>query len=370
MYTLFLYLALAATIIQVIYWLFLFLRLAFHSNHSEKISSISEEIPVSIIICAHNEAENLEKNLPRFLNQTYRSYELIVVLHNSYDKSLDILTNLYEKHPNLRSVSYNNEGSGQIGKKFALAEGIKNAQHELLLLTDADCLPASDEWLNKMVANLDSSQKSIGLGYSPYQKEAGFLNQFIRYEAVWTAIQYLSFALAKMPYMGVGRNLLYYKKLYEQAGGFSSHKHIASGDDDLFVNAIANGQNTCIIIDPKTFVYSEPKHTWRAYIRQKKRHLSTATSYQIKHQLLLGLYSASHFLHYTGGLFLALYDVTIFFTLYAVRMGIVIVMYALILRKLRSRDLLLWVPLLDLAYLLFYIFFLPALMNTRRNTWN
>jgi hypothetical protein len=66
------------------------------------------------------------------------------------------------------------------------------------------------------------------------------LNRFIRFETVYSAVQYLSFALNGSPYMGVGRNLIYHKSLFAEANGFKSHEKIASGDDDLFINQVAN----------------------------------------------------------------------------------------------------------------------------------
>lgn len=210
--------------------------------------------------------------------------------------------------------------------------------------------------------------KEIGLGYSPYTKHPGFLNLFIRYETVWTAVQYLSFALAGLPYMGVGRNLIYKKELFARANGFKQHEHIASGDDDLFINAVANKDNTTVILHPESFILSEPKTDWRSYVRQKQRHLSTGTSYQLRHQILLGLFSASHFLHYFGGILLTLYDVTIFFTLYAVRIFVVLWMYRRILKRLKDPTMWVWIPVLDVCYNLFYLFFATALMNTN-NRW-
>src|SRR5690606_29715318 len=128
-------------------------------------------------------------------------------------------------------------------------------------------------WLKKMVAKMKGDAQLV-LGFAPYTEAPGFLNKFIRYEAVYTAMQYLSFALAGIPYMGVGRNMAYRKQLFHQAKELEKHRHLASGDDDLFVNEVATKKNTAIQLDPETFVYSTPKLTWRGYKRQKTRHLS------------------------------------------------------------------------------------------------
>ncbi|NJL75852.1 MAG: hypothetical protein HC892_13345 [Saprospiraceae bacterium] len=165
-------------------------------------------------------------------------------------------------------VSKSDNREGKVGKKFALSYGIEAAKHNVLLLTDADCKPTSPDWIRLMQEKIVGGVE-IGLGYSPYLQEKGFLNTFIRYETLQTAIQYLSFALWGIPYMGVGRNIIYQKSLYYKVGGFKSHEHVASGDDDLFINATAHLNNTTIIIDRRTFVLSEPKRTWKKIFPSK-----------------------------------------------------------------------------------------------------
>ena len=123
--------------------------------------------------------------------------------------------------------------------------------------------------------------------------------------------------------MGVGRNLIYKKKLYKQANGFKSHENLASGDDDLFINEVANHNNVNLIIQAPTFVYSSPKTTWQAFFRQKSRHLTTGRQYHRKHRALLGLLSLSHFIHYLGIIVIAIKISIIFaFLLYSVRIFI------------------------------------------------
>jgi len=213
--------------------------------------------------------------------------------------------------------------------------------------------------------------KQIVLGFSPYIRYPGCLNLFIRYETIYTAVQYFSFALAKMPYMGVGRNLAYHKRLFELAGGFKKHEHIASGDDDLFINQVSTPQNVNINIDPDTFVFSEPKRSWKAYFGQKARHMTTGREYQTKHKILLGLLSTSHFGHYLfGGLVLmAQGSANVVIILYISRMLSLIILYGKILKKLRDPSMLIWIPILDAAFVLFYLVFAPFLMTGKRNQW-
>jgi len=359
-----------ATAVQLFIWLYYFRRLAVFSKKENPLPSpLPEEIPISIIICARNEAENLKKNLPHILNQNYRSFEVIVVNDKSEDGTRNILSQYNISYRNLRVLTVKEKPPGS-GKKPALAQGIKAANHEVLLFTDADCCPASKEWLREMQKPIRGPIE-IGLGFGPYKKTTGFLNMFIRYEAFFTALQYFSFALAGHPYMGVGRNLIYKKELFDRAGGFVSHEHVMSGDDDLFINQVATKDNTCIILNDNTHVYSDPVTTWFAYYRQKNRHLSTGRHYQDKHKFLLGLVSASHFFHYFLGFLLLILDFGIILAviIIVIRILVITLICEPILRKLQDRRLTLWTPILDAAYVLFYVIFSISLIKGKIKQW-
>ena len=362
-----------ATAVQLFFWLYFFSRLAFYQEKKPTPNPKSQipnpQPPVSIIICAHNEEANLRERLDRSLNQTYRSHGVLVVLHKSSDKSSNVLASLQHRFKHLRVIECDDP---RPGKKIALAKGIREARYEVLLFTDADCVPSSEKWMDKMAAAMNGTTEIV-LGFGPLEEAPGFLNKFIRFEAVYTAIQYLSFSLAGLPYMGVGRNLAYRKPLFEKAGGFKGHGHIASGDDDLFVNAVATKHNTRIQIDPDTFVYSKPKTTWRSYIRQKRRHFSTGQAYKLHHKALLGLLAVSHFLHYILGGLIIIYNFSIIFALlgYAVRMCVVMVLSRFILKKLRHPELYFWLPALDVLLILYYVIFAPAVsMNNDTQKWH
>jgi biofilm PGA synthesis N-glycosyltransferase PgaC len=355
-------------ILQIAYWLILFSRLAFFK---EKENS-SDNLPqVSIVICAYNEANNLKKYLPEILEQDYPSFEVLVVNDDSNDGSSEILEDFKQQYPHLSilSLSYPN-GKKNIGKKNALSEGIKKAKHEILLLTDADCHPQSNQWTKKMIYTLSDST-SIGLGYGPYEKKKGLLNAFVRFETVYTAIQYMSFSLWGIPYMGVGRNMIYKKELFFQVGGFEQHSHIASGDDDLFINAVANKNNTAIVINEQSQMYSAPKETWYAYFKQKSRHVTTGRHYKWIHKILLGLLSLSHFGIYFFALLSIIFGSSTFFVLSSLLVIISLksIVFALIAKKLKEGSLIPLIPLLDVIYVLYYILLAPALMWGKTAEW-
>jgi biofilm PGA synthesis N-glycosyltransferase PgaC len=254
-------------------------------------------IPVSVIISARNEAQNLTEYLPYILEQNYPDFEVVVVNDCSSDNSDEVLEAFKHRYQQLKVVTITEHVRFKTGKKFALTLGIKAAKNEHLLFTDADCKPESNNWIARMAAHFNDKTQLV-LGYSPYFKTGGFLNSLIRFETLKTAINYLSAALNDDPYMGIGRNLAYTKTLFFANKGFAAHMHVISGDDDLFVNQNATAANTAIEIHPESFVYTEAKNSFSALYRQKKRHMGVGKLYRNNHRRLLSFDALSGLLLY------------------------------------------------------------------------
>jgi glycosyltransferase involved in cell wall biosynthesis len=354
--------------IQIFYYGFFFSRVAFHRPPTREQY---RQHPVSVVICARDEDENLARNLPGVLVQQYPSTkEVIVINDNSTDDSKYILQELKKTFKHLQVVELQQEAKLITGKKYPLSIGIREAKHEILLLTDADCIPASEHWMQKM-QDAYTEDTEIVLGYGAYHKTRGLLNKLIRFETFHTALQYLSYALAGIPYMGVGRNLSYRKDLFLRNKGFSSINHIPSGDDDLFINKVATGKNTAVVIDAEAITRSVPKTTWGGWLRQKSRHYTTAKYYKPLHSFLLGLYFFSQFSFYpllVAAFFLCPWPYV------AAVAGIKLVWQAIVLyramRKLDEKDLWPWFLLLDMWMFFYYLIFFPALWRRPAKSWS
>lgn len=251
--------------------------------------------PVSVIIAAKNEAENLALHLPYILTQEYPEFEVIIAVNNTTDTTIQVLEHLQQEYSHLKWIEINTVPEKFSPKKYALAQAIQRAKYEYLLFTDADCVPNSNTWIKIMMSSFANPKIEMVLGYSPYKRENTILNSFIQYETIFTAIQYLGLAQLGIPYMGVGRNIAYKKSLFQKYT-FNTHKHILSGDDDLFVNQTANKTNIAIQITEKAWVYSIPKKTWQSWYRQKSRHISTGKYYKIYHLIILGILSLLNFI--------------------------------------------------------------------------
>jgi glycosyltransferase involved in cell wall biosynthesis len=355
------------TLIQIIYYLYFFRRVAFYTRMPE---GLYHQQPVSVIICARNEAANLAKNLPGVLVQEYSDkHELVLVNDNSIDETKYLIEALQKDFLQLNTVELKQEAQFIIGKKFPLSMGIKSAKYDTVLLTDADCMPASELWMQKMVSRFQHGAEIV-LGYGAYHKRKGLLNKIIRFETFHTALQYFSYALAGIPYMGTGRNLAYKKTVFFRNKGFSAHNHLPGGDDDLFINAVATPTNTEVVIDKTAFTLSEPKTTWAEWIKQKKRHFTTSKHYKTKHKFLLALYAGSHFMFYPLCIAAAVfYNWPLTLSVFALRLILQGVIFYNAMKKLDETDLWKWFWLFDIFMFVYYFIFTSALWKKPQASW-
>jgi poly-beta-1,6-N-acetyl-D-glucosamine synthase len=339
-----------AAAIQLFYYLFFYLAVYLKKNgEARRIVQ-----PVSIIICARNEADNLQTFLPLILEQDYPDFEVIVVNDCSDDDSYLILGEFIAKYPHLRISTVNKDPKFTHNKKFAQFIGIKAARNEILLFTDADCRPESAKWLETMSSRFDE-KISFVLGYGGYNNGKGLLNKYIRYDSFTIAMQYLGMAIRRIPYMGVGRNLAYRRSVFFSNKGFGSHNHVVSGDDDLLVNTLATGGNTAVEFSTQAHTRSVPYTEVNKWIIQKKRHFTTAPYYKFRDKLILTIEPFTRILFYTSFIILLSYTFLWPWVLavFASRLITQIIVFLLNQKKLNEPGL--------LGYLLFFDIFSPVI---------
>ena len=254
---------------------------------------------VSVIVCAHNEYDNLQDYLSILLEQDYPCYEVIVVDDSSEDGSDLLLERWSRQYGNLYHTFVPRGARVLSNKKLALTIGIKAAHHDYLLLTDADCRPESKFWIREMMQGFANQQTEVVLGFSPYFEKSDLLNHLIGYDTLFNGLQYMGMARAGKPYMGVGRNLAYKRETFFSVGGFKGLLGNRAGDDDLFVNRIANAANTVVVNNPNSIVWSVPKTTWREWFHQKRRHLSVSPQYRTRSKIQVTLEPLSRGIFYS-----------------------------------------------------------------------
>ena len=296
---------------------------------------------VSVIVCAHNEYDNLQDYLSILLEQDYPCYEVIVVDDSSEDGSDLLLERWSRQYGNLYHTFVPRGARVLSNKKLALTIGIKAAHHDYLLLTDADCRPESKHWIREMMKGFSNEQTELVLGFSPYFEKKGLLNHIIGYDTLFNGLQYMGMARAGKPYMGVGRNLAYKRETFFSVGGFKGLLGNRAGDDDLFVNRIANAANTVVVNNPNSIVWSVPKTTWREWFHQKRRHLSVSPQYRTRSKIQVTLEPLSRGIFYASLLISAIVGsielISIALALFLLRLLVQLIIINVSARRLNMR---------------------------------
>ena len=285
-----------------IHWI-RFSRLAFFKRYPRQKFD-SELEPVSVVVCARDAYEQLVELIPVLLRQNYPNFEVVVVNDCSDDETEEYLKDLQRSEPRVKPVQLRQHLNFFNGKKFPLSMGIKSASYDLLVLTDADCLPTSDDWLRSVVSCY-GERTDVVIGYSPYRFSKGLLNRLIRFDALQCGVLYLSAALAGKPFMGVGRNLSYRKRLFYENKGFTSHYTTPAGDDDVFISQVATRRNTQVCLDPENTVTATPTSSFWQWVRQRCNRYSTIKMHRADTRSFMALHYWSQFLFY--GCFIALF---------------------------------------------------------------
>ncbi len=287
---------------QLFFW-GLFYRYSFPSSAYKVPEETGPFAPVSVIVCFRNEEAQIQNCLNSILQQEYPGdFEIVAVDDNSTDKSAAIVQELAAQADG--QIRLLQPGPTNPGKKDALTFGIDNAQYEHVLLTDADCITRSRYWLSLMTRPLREGAEVV-LGVGEYALNGWkTIDRFQRFEALYIAIKYLSFARLGLPYMGVGRNLAYQKSFFQRSDGFAAHTDLPGGDDDLLIGNNAEGRSTVCIARTSARTLSRLSGSWSVFLRQRMRHQSVGFRYRPVHQLALGLVALSHGLFFLLGLFL------------------------------------------------------------------
>ncbi|MCZ8143663.1 glycosyltransferase [Flavobacterium sp.] len=337
----------AAVAVQFLYYVFIFGKFAFQKAQQ----GAPKRIPVSVIVCAKNEAENVLKLVPLLAEQDYPQFEIVLIDDASSDDTLAHFEHFETVYPNIKLVKVENNEAFWGNKKFALTLGIKAAKYEYLLFTDADCYPTSNQWIKEMTGHF-TAQKTIVLGYGAYEKVKGsFLNMLIRFETLLTAIQYFAWARLGKPYMGVGRNMAYKREEFFRVRGFMDHMKIRSGDDDLFINQAANGKNTVCSYTAESFTYSQPKTKFKDWFQQKRRHVATAQHYKGFDSFQLGVFYLSQLLFLLTPIALLAfqYQWIIVLSLIGFRYIFCWIVLGMAAGKLKEKDVMYFYPLIEIV---------------------
>ncbi|GHT29728.1 glycosyl transferase family 2 [Bacteroidia bacterium] len=266
-------------VVQLLYYTVTYFRPCRRVKQLESLPGLSEQPPVSIIVYAKNESQNLGKHLPMLLKQNYGEYEVIVINDGSTDESDEVLAKYESEYSHLYHTFIPQESRYLSRRKLSLTLGIKAAKYDILFFIEANCRPLSYEWLANMVRNYDE-KAMIVLGYCAYTEHKGFFHKLVGYDNLLEGLQYISASLIDRPYSGNGRNLSYRKKLFFEHKGYSHSLSLHAGDDDLFINESATRENTRVEYAIDSITEMTPIDYFSVWKEMKVSRAATQRHYQ------------------------------------------------------------------------------------------
>lgn len=249
--------------------------------------------PVSVIVVADNNAEDLRANLDSLLSQDYEpGYEVIVVVDKDEDGTGDFLK-AYGKRPNLYTTFVPDSSRYMSRRKLAITLGVKAAKNELILLTDATCRPVSDKWISVMASRLDEGT-DIVMGYSNYIHEAGLFKVFYRFHCEYSNFREACNGAA---YGMAGNNIMFRKDVFMAGNGFQGNLKYLRGEYVFLVNKYAGHGNAAVETSCEGRVEDRVPtrkewHSVNLFYRETRRHLDRSFSHRLAFNLdMLSLYA-------------------------------------------------------------------------------
>lgn len=288
-------------LIQLFFYLFVYRKPAAYQRKREEKTIPDEALPgISVIISSKNNSEELRKNLSFVLEQDYPHFEVIVVNSGSTDETDMVLKAAEIKYPQLYHTYVPAEADSINEKKLALTLGIKAAKNDILLFTESYSRPCSTQWIREYGKEF-AQGRDIVLGYSRLIIDKKVrMRKFILFDNLIHHLKFLSMAIARKPFMGIGRNMAFKKELFFLHKGYSSILHIEGGEDDLYINKIARKKNTGVLLSPDSMTETHSVDNFLTWRSLKSKYLYTRQFYKGFSSHLFGLETISKYFFYAA----------------------------------------------------------------------
>ncbi len=235
--------------------------------------------PVTVIVYAKNVETHIRPYLQTLLSQDYPEYEVIVVNDASIDNTAEVVDTMMQEEPRLRYSFVPSSSRNVSRRKVALTIGAKGARYPVLLVTNAHSEIPSAQGLRRMTAPFASQDCELSLGASVYpcDRDRGAGKWFRRFDSLLRLAQWMGSAMGGNPYRGDAYALAFRRDSFFERQGFASTNRFVAGEDDIFVNAIADSSNTTPVFHPEALLarHIATEEYPRLWMREKERYTFT-----------------------------------------------------------------------------------------------
>ena len=246
----------------------------------QKTETAKNQPPVSILITAHDNLAELERNLPMFLRQQYAAdYQVIVVCQSTDGETQDFLKRTAAENPHLY-YTYIPESSRYMSrKKLQITLGVKAAKHEWIILTEPNCRPSNDKWLQTMVRQCQDPNHLV-LGYVALDEETKSVRRF---DSIRKAYYVLRRAQQTYGYRSHMPNVAFRKSDFMKEQGYQGNLEYVRGEYDFLVNKYALYGDTATELDCDAWLIREAPsnkswHNAHLYLQASRKSLERAGS--------------------------------------------------------------------------------------------
>ena len=341
-----LYIFIGIIVVHLFYYLGIFTGFSF----SKPSENNPKKIPVSVIVYAKNQAEEMKVLLPILLNQNYHTFELVLVNNASIDETLEVFKEFASYVPHVKIVNVENNEAFWGSQKYALTLGIKASSYEYLLFIDGNERLSSSDWILQM-SSYFTLNKTIVIGLSNYTKTKGFFNKFLRFDASFTQLQSLSWSKLAQPFSTLLPNLGYKKEVFYDVNGFMEDMDVRAFTNELFLQRAATNKNTAICEWNEVALTLAAPQSYAVFLQEKKKRSQLLSSFSFSQKLFIRLFHFTTFGFYAFALaLLILQDYWILVTaLLVFRISLAWFITSKAMKKFNQKDIIRWFPVLEVC---------------------
>lgn len=234
--------------------------------------------PVSVILTARNEEENLKRILPQLLQFVNIEYEVVAVDDYSQDNTFTVLGAFNHKFSHLKISSLNEETRFSI--KLAQNIALKSAKNDWVLIAPVSAANFEKDWLMSFAGNTTTSNRNLLISYSSIKPEKGYYNSLLRIENFMQHIKSAGFILNKVPFVYHEDNIAFKKDQYFALGGFGFNVKEHYANLELIVNSFIKKHSTVVLFNQETKLIKEENATRESYVELLYK------SFRIEHHLV------------------------------------------------------------------------------------